>query len=580
MRRLLLLSLGLTVSACDSESEKSTTTAEADADTDADTDTDTDTDADTDSDADTDADTDTDTDIDVCAVLGETARPFDPSGGGEYLRRALVEDFSLELLDGSTWSLSENWSGCESYVFVPHQYSVETGDSWWTIGLDDLIDNSPPNVHYFFVVYSGDDADIATYAEPLADDIGGLLAEMSEEDAAWWEPRLHVLGHASRVNDDIVKYMSRGVGSYGWAIDRFQRIRTLGSSAWVEAYDPSLSWPWWPRMESVAREPQYFNFEAARQERLDAMGATEIELWGPNTAPVLGSAPAFSDRIIAEYKDITVTLPDAATMQGFDTLEIDVLMECPNQNNGEYGNCGAWDYLAHLWWWNPDTSAWQEMGRFITTYHRESRWVVDASHALAWLNTGGAHTFRYQWAPSWNTQPTAVTTTLRLANQGKGYRAVEAIPLFQGGTLDANYNNREALEVDIPADAAHVEVRAIITGHGADGDGCGEFCAHGHTFDVNSYSWSHTFNEASTEQGCSDAVSNGTVPNQWGTWWFGRGGWCPGQRVDPFILDVTGDVTPGNTATISYRGTIDGAEPTTIGGDGNILMNSWLVVYK
>ena len=33
----------------------------------------------------------------------------------------------------------------------------------------------------------------------------------------------------------------------------------------------------------------------------------------------------------------------------FDTLEIDVVMECPNTMAYGLGNCGAWDYLAHMW---------------------------------------------------------------------------------------------------------------------------------------------------------------------------------------------------------------------------------------
>ena len=34
-------------------------------------------------------------------------------------------------------------------------------------------------------------------------------------------------------------------------------------------------------------------------------------------------------------------------------------------------------------------------------------------------------------------------------------------------------------------------------------------------------------------------VSLGVVPNQYGTWPFGRAGWCPGQHVDWWEVDVT-----------------------------------------
>ena len=68
------------------------------------------------------------------------------------------------------------------------------------------------------------------------------------------------------------------------------------------------------------------------------------------------------------------------------------------------------------------------------------------------------------------------------------------------------------------------------------------------------------------------------VPNQWGTWWFGRGGWCPGQQVDPWVVDVTDEVTPGMPATVEYRGLFGGADPTD--GHGNIDMISYLTVYR
>ena len=128
----------------------------------------------------------------------------------------------------------------------------------------------------------------------------------------------------------------------------------------------------------------------------------------------------FRWEVYEEYQDGTLGLPDGATMQGFDTMELDIRMECPDTSGVEIGNCGAWDYLAHLWLYDEGEDTWLEMGRFITTYHRESRWVVDATHALAWLQEGGDRTIRYSWAPSWNTQPTGITLSVRLYNQGKG----------------------------------------------------------------------------------------------------------------------------------------------------------------
>jgi len=46
----------------------------------------------------------------------------------------------------------------------------------------------------------------------------------------------------------------------------------------------------------------------------------------------------------------------------------------------------------------------------------------------------------------------------------------------------------------------------------------------------------------------------------------------------PFVVDVTKDVEPGGTATVSYRGLYDGDTPDD--GSGDISMSSWLVVYE
>jgi hypothetical protein len=218
------------------------------------------------------------------------------------------------------------------------------------------------------------------------------------------------------------------------------------------------------------------------------------------------------------------------------------------------------------------------MSRFITTYHRESHWVVDASHALAWLQEGGERTVRYQWAPSWNTQPTIITVNLRLSNQGKGHAPRQAVPLFQGGAFGSAYNDREPVNVEIPADAAKVELVSIITGHGMETGNCAEFCRHSHHFTVGDTTYERTFREAGTEAGCQDAIPEGVVPNQAGTWWFGRGGWCPGQEVHPWVEDVSAQAAPGSSVAVSYQGLLSGSTPPD--GSGNIELRSWLVISQ
>ena len=134
----------------------------------------------------------------------------------------------------------------------------------------------------------------------------------------------------------------------------------------------------------------------------------------------------------------------------------------------------------------------------------------------------------------------------------------------------------------IPVTAKKVELHAIITGHGgATMYNCAEFCDHQHLFTVNGKTYTKDFPEAGSggdSEGCLKKINQGAVPNQSGTWWFGRGGWCPGMQVDPWIVDVTKDVTPGQMATVSYQGLFMNKPPAQ--GLGNIVMSSWLVVWE
>ncbi|MEZ4405159.1 MAG: peptide-N-glycosidase F-related protein [Polyangiales bacterium] len=54
------------------------------------------------------------------------------------------------------------------------------------------------------------------------------------------------------------------------------------------------------------------------------------------------------------------------------------------------------------------------------------------------------------------------------------------------------------------------------------------------------------FPEAQSPDGCANRVSEGVIPNQHGTWYFGRGGWCPGLDVAPWVVDVTSQARPGH----------------------------------
>ena len=162
-----------------------------------------------------------------------------------------------------------------------------------------------------------------------------------------------------------------------WLGNRSRTKDQDSSHAAVEAYDSQLNnagvWPWEYRLSSVGHEAVYFNYEAQRQEKLDAQqNVTTIEVFG--------------GEVYEEYQDGTLGLPDGATMQGFDTMELDIRMECPDTSGAEI-ETGAWDY-----WPTSGSMMGEDTCLKWEIHHNLPPRVAlgcDATHALAWLQEGG-----------------------------------------------------------------------------------------------------------------------------------------------------------------------------------------------
>ncbi len=506
----------------------------------------------------------------ICEELSLPARAFSEGPYGVH-RGEIADDFTVDLADGTQWSLRDRFSGCESYVFVPDRLPVSDLDdtSIWESDADlaSLVERSPRNVHYFFVSrYSGEAA--AASVQGMQARVDGLLATLEAADAAHWRARLHVLAASAGELQSWIGDVLSSHGRIGFGIDRGQRVRGAGYLSDVNRYSSQLeaagAWPFESNLAYAAHEPHYFNAQAAVDARLEAEEVTVV--------------PLFDGEILEEYQDTDVTLPAAAEMAAFDTLEIEVAQQCPDPDEIELGNCGAWDYIANLFVQDAGGNM-VELARFITSYHREARWVVDATPMLALLREGGLRTFRWSFAPSWNTQPTATRLSLRFSNKAKGMTPTQATFLWSGGPFNSAYNTLHApVDVPIPAGAQRVELWSIVTGHGAASNYCSEFCDHAHEITIDGAVHVKDHPEAATNEGCIGQIEHGMTPNQAGTWWFGRGGWCPGQQVEPWVVDVTADVTAGQTATVSYRGLFNGMDPPDDSGD--IVLTSYLVVYE
>jgi hypothetical protein len=227
----------------------------------------------------------------------------------------------------------------------------------------------------------------------------------------------------------------------------------------------------------------------------------------------------------------------------------------------------------------PEPTCDVELGHWITSYHREGRWVHDVSGLLPLLASGGKKTFKFSISDPW-----LVSLDLRFSSQKKAAAPSETTPLFVGEhTFDEQYNDHWTQKtIAIPADAKKVEIVSAITGHGMSNPGnCAEFCNTDHHFTVDGHDNVRDFPMAGSNFGCADQVKDGTVPNQYGTWWYGRDGWCPGKHVPLVATDVTAQVTPGKDATFGYQGFWNGGQTYTGGDNWRYLhVASWLVVSR
>ncbi len=507
---------------------------------------------------------------DTCALRGLTRREWDGSGAdGEF--DTVAPDFTLNTLGGGTFVWSEAFTGCDSVIAINYDPAADYPNLTRTGDVREWLESSPQSVYYLLSIDTFRAADRELALTDLKATIDEAISRIDDAaaQAFWTEHVVYVTDNPK--NAEGAAWIGTLNSTYGvnWGIDRFGMVRELGYLG-----DPVTGWASAPP-SFLVYEAEWFDYGANLQDRLDADGATVLRPF--------------------DYTDVrvaSVEFPDAATMAGFDTLELDMSFIC--SGHPDASGCGEWDYLAYAYLCDNDdpgttdvdeSGTCEEIGRFITAYARPGRWVVDATPFLARLQEGGTHVVRVNSANA-----PFITLDLRLSNQGKGVRPVGLEYLWSGGEWNAAYNDgREPITFTPPSGTTSVGVWTLITGHGygQDTENCAEFCNHQHEFTVNdSLTVMQEFPIAGTSYGCADEVSSGTVSGQYGTWVLGRGGWCPGRHVDPWSADLTSAVDFGGENTIAYRGLFEGEVYVPVpynsgqGFGGRADVASWLVYYE
>lgn len=212
--------------------------------------------------------------------------------------------------------------------------------------------------------------------------------------------------------------------------------------------------------------------------------------------------------------------------------------------------CGSWDYttMVSVKPANADTV---EIARVITPYatdwlssNRKHDFVVDVSDYASILK--GNLDLRYKYdGYSWG-----FTVTLKI-EYIEGTPPMEALAakniydgyFAYGNTSDPIENHLIPKTFQYNSPAEKVYVKNVISGHGSDDNGCGEFCSKYYNLKING---AQTVQKQLWKADCG---LNDIYP-QTGTWLYDRANWCPGQIVYPIKHEITNLTAPANTFTV------------------------------
>jgi Peptide-N-glycosidase F, C terminal len=540
---------------------------------------------------------------------GTSLVPFDAAASAPAFGTK-AQDFTFATVDGRIFKLSDEWTGCESFVILTLDSKFGTLIQRDAKAIAQWLSEAPESAKFIFV---GVGTNAASQVQQMQASLTSGLAMLPAAASESWARRIFIAQTPGEQVDGWFGqfiaywvphwvYQASGDGSrpespwpFLFAIDRQQVLRDGGSFVDLAVQSPLVA-----PIRFLNNLAKSYDFELARQTTLDAQEAL--------TVTPIDHVPTQDPDYLMSSVNVKVRFPEAAVLQQYNALDIDLSITC---DAPEALNCAEWDSNVDLFLCDgleplPDSkedakSCNTLLARWITPYARASRWVVDASHALAMLPAGREVRLRL-----YSQVKTVDTVTLRLHHTDEGLPFAYEKLWINGnsdgaydGILSNEYNaNHPPLTIHPPADATSAELRMVVSGHGASQvtgvQGCAEFCNHGHRFTFSdAFRVAKQHPMASTAYGCMDTLDTGTIPNQFGTWIYGRGGWCPGNTVIPWIQDVTEHVTMGGETQIVYEAMVNGnttikvprfvassSDPNKNANESSINMWSYVVYRK
>ena len=504
--------------------------------------------------------------------------------GESFIQADINNDSILDILDilgvinqildpqDPVWNFESQWTGNDSYILIQYDPSVNYSTALWASNTkEELLDNSPMNVHYFFI---SNRSQYETDIQYIKEGFDEITSTLSDEMQQHWKNHLHfVNARVSEMDNWLDDALS---GKYAISIDCFQRIREVGYLGNPASFTGTY-------MSYLAHEAHYFNYELEVFNTSNESSFDEITIL--DEAHYTGGWASTISQV--------VELPSNEILNSYNQLEVELLRGCPDSDmNYSDQGCDEYDRIAHLYLCEEDGTGCLEIARWITPFGRQPHHLTDITPFISSLRPGGMKLFKFQesgWPNS------LITLKLRLHNGiPDNGSPTDIIPIWNGTVqFNPSYDDNRPPEVfTIPENAEKVEFVAYLTGHGWGSAGCFnccEFCNSKHIFSVNGgvYEFYRDHPNASSSNYCMqpETIAQGVIPNQGGTWGYGRAGWCPGMDVHPYITDITDFVNFGEENVIDYSACrVSGnscVAPPTCNGDGycpEVAFSSYIII--
>lgn len=252
----------------------------------------------------------------------------------------------------------------------------------------------------------------------------------------------------------------------------------------------------------------------------------------------------------------TINLPSSKHLQEKKKVTLEMNLNCPDKFDD---SCPAWDHVVRMFVccddehvcptcepniWLASTNeisppkCGQEIARWITPFKRgQGRWLTDITPLRSLLPGNAQCTFRI-FTVAWTTSTWSTTVKLHYWNDADGDETLNMdtqnnfeykwFPLWNGNfDFDLEYNRKfESISVHSSTHLLSAQLHILITGHGSDVNGCGEFCPIKHEIDVgmndSKYTSTLEFSQAGSLWGCWNKTDSGAMPNEHGTWLYGE----------------------------------------------------------